>query len=189
MEWQCVAGAWVLVNVFAPEVTALPAVPIDQQECVLVADSANGVKYHLRYRAASLSAAKWEVIGGPPLIAAINTSESINNATYGDLATAGPSILPPAAGDYDVSLGANILSGTADHGTMSIALGATPASDNDGVRVTQFSVNPGLPVARSLPAKALAAGATIRAKYRTGGAQTATFSNRWLRVMPVRLGP
>src|SRR4051794_26179942 len=40
MEWQCIAGAWVLVSVGAPEVSALPTSAIDQQECVLILDAA-----------------------------------------------------------------------------------------------------------------------------------------------------
>lgn len=100
MEWQCIAGAWVLVGVFAPEVTALPSSPIDQQECVYVADATAGAKWHFRYRSASASSYKWERVGGSPLTGFVAATFTTGSANYVDL-TGGPSLTIPLEGDYD----------------------------------------------------------------------------------------
>ena len=55
-------------------VTSLPATPTDGQEVYYLADAANGVIWHLRYRAAATGAFKWEFVGGPPLSHEIDTS-------------------------------------------------------------------------------------------------------------------
>lgn len=82
-----------------PLVTSLPGSPYDGQEVVYLADSANGITWHLKYRSASASTHKWEFIGGSPLISMIDTSEAITT-TWQNLATDGPSITIPRAGDY-----------------------------------------------------------------------------------------
>lgn len=71
-------------------VTSLPAAPADGQECIFVADATNGVAWHLKYRAASASAYKWEVIGGSWLSAEVVTGEARSATTYADLTTIGP---------------------------------------------------------------------------------------------------
>src|SRR4030095_11342304 len=47
-----------------PLVSALPGSPFDGQEIYYLADATNSVIWHLRYRAGSSSAYKWEFIGG-----------------------------------------------------------------------------------------------------------------------------
>jgi hypothetical protein len=105
MEWEMVGGAWMLVNAYAPEVSALPASPIDQQECVLILDATTGIKVHLRYRSASASASKWETVGQPPEIVAETT------ANQGAVTTASPAtsnlavaLTIPFAGDWDIEV-------------------------------------------------------------------------------------
>lgn len=191
MAWTCMGGAWVFVGGWAPEVTSLPTSPVDQQECVLIADAATGTKWHVKYRAAATSASKWEVIGGTPLIAAIDTSQSLppTDALYHDLTTVGPQIVTPVVGDYRITLAGALLSGSADSAWMSVKYSATEASDVDALRAAQISVPPGLPLYRELSAaKTIAAGVTVKARYRTGGAQTGTFANRYLQLMPRAIG-
>jgi hypothetical protein len=87
----------------APLVTALPASPVDGQECDYLADAANGVVWHLKYRAASASAHKWELVGGAELeshqtggIAAIAAVAGTNAVVPG------VAVVVPLAGDYDL---------------------------------------------------------------------------------------
>jgi hypothetical protein len=106
MEWLCVAGAWVLIGVTPLEVTALPAAPIDRQEIHYLADAALGIVWHLRYRAASASAYKWEHVGFPAALRAdTDVSETSNAAGAGNawnnLVTP-CSLVVPVAGDYEV---------------------------------------------------------------------------------------
>src|SRR4051812_17764974 len=93
-------------------VSSLPVGPVDAQEIYYLADAANGVVWHLRYRAASASTYKWEFVGGAQLIDEIATEESGTSGTYGALTTPGPSITVPLAGDYDVTITARITAAT-----------------------------------------------------------------------------
>ena len=63
-----------------PLVTSLPGSPIDGQEVYYqsAAMAADGVVWHLRYRASSSSAYKWEYLGGPPLSAAIDAATTVS---------------------------------------------------------------------------------------------------------------
>ena len=93
-------------NRFAPAfVTSLPSTPYDGQIIYYQADAANGVIWQLRYNASSSSAYKWEFISGASLYNIVGSNvygswESYNSLTYGNLATVGPSITVPLAGDY-----------------------------------------------------------------------------------------
>ena len=80
--------------------TTPPASPIDGDEWVFPADAAAGVQWRFRYRAASASAYKWEFVGGASLVAQVYTEESTAAPGPVDLATVGPSLVPPRNGDY-----------------------------------------------------------------------------------------
>lgn len=169
----------------APLVTSLPGSPVDGQEINYLADATNGVVWHFVYRSAL---GKWLFTGGPPLSAQNNTADSVNNSAYADLSLGpGPSITVPLPGDYIVSYGALAQSGVSDGAWMAPAFGAVAASDNDQVRITQNNVV-GVPVSRTLPPRNMAAVGAITLKHRTGGAQTGTWSYRWLNVTPVKVG-
>jgi hypothetical protein len=83
-----------------PLVTALPASPFDGQEIIFQADAANGINWHLRYHAASVSSYKWEYVGGSALRARIDTDQTFALGGYTSPATPGPSVTLPCAGDY-----------------------------------------------------------------------------------------
>lgn len=80
-----------------PLVTSLPGSPVDGQEVYYLVDATNGVIWHLRYRAASVSAYKWEMVGGPPLVA-----QSVANEVLGAQGNwfAAPVLTVPRNGDY-----------------------------------------------------------------------------------------
>jgi hypothetical protein len=76
--------------------------PTDGQECHYLADAANGVVWHLKYRAASSSAYKWEFVGGSALASRTSGNFAVTsvNPTI-TVATDGPSVILPLAGDYE----------------------------------------------------------------------------------------
>lgn len=176
-----------LKNLAAP-VTALPASPVDGDMCVFQADATNGVYWLLRYRAGSASAYKWECVGGGPLVAEIDTSEATASTTYADLATVGPSLTVPLAGDYVISFGFRGSNNTAGFWSLaSFAVGAAAAADADSCVHVSASANARSSVERSRKKAAVAAASAIVMKYSADG-NTATFVYRFLQVLPIRVG-
>lgn len=93
------------------------------------------------------------------------------------------------AGDYDIEIGVrpyvNAVTTTA---LMSYDIGGTGAVDADAI--TYYAGNtadPGNNSGARLRRKTGLTAVTLTSKYKTG-AGTATFSNRWMRVAPVRVG-
>jgi hypothetical protein len=170
-------------------VSSLPAGPVDGQEIYYQADAANGIVWHLRYRAASASSFKWEYIGGTPLTARVNAQETRTVTTYGDLTTVGPSITAPLAGDYLLSYSAHMWnSAVGNYVIASPAVGATAATDANGAVMTSSTANADYTPARvDVPFTGVAAAAVIKLQYRTLGT-TASIQNRMLSVRPIRVG-
>jgi hypothetical protein len=173
-----------------PLVTTLPPSPADGQVIDYLADSANGVLWRFRYRTASGSAYKWEYVGGQALLNVVDAGETTTIPTYANLATVGPQLTTPLAGEYEIAVGANMQawSYTAQFDQrMSYAVGATAATDADAalsVPTAQFSGSSPHSTPRR---KALAAATLLQAKYKVAGS-TGMFVNRWMRVEPVRVG-
>lgn len=169
-------------------VTALPASPVDGQEVYYAADAANGVIWHLRYRAAASGSYKWDFLGGPALQATVDNYETLaGSLSYRDLATVGPTVTTPLAGDYTVEHGAYI-EGTAHDVVMSYAIGATAAVDADWVRV---AIGAGLNIQHPFRSKrktALPASTALQMKYSTRNPSTVAFNYRRIAIWPVRLG-
>lgn len=175
-----------------PSVTSLPAavVATDGMEVYYTADDTNGIVWHLRYCAAETTY-KWRYVGGPPLWAEVATQETTSSTTYAALATAGPMVTLPLAGDYMVGLG-SVLTGNADGMDIyhSYDIGATGAVDADAVeaRSSGASSAPWPSVSRTKRKAGLTAVA-LTSKYRTtSGAVTATIKQRWISALPVRVG-
>ena len=182
---------WTTVSTGAPVLIALPASPVSGQEISYLADATNGVVWRLKYRSASASVYKWEFIGGPPLFAEVTANEATSSTTYVALATAGPVVTLPLAGDYDVAVGAQIISGAAAGAvaSMSYDIGATAAVQADAAELSStFTGGDRIQgnVMRERRKTGLAAVA-LTAKYRTSAAN-GTFNSRWMRVTPVRVG-
>jgi len=168
-----------------PLVSSLPSPAYDGQEVYYLADAANGVIWHLRYRAASTSAYKWEFVGGPSLYGYVAASESRASATNGDLTTLGPDVTPPLAGDYDAEWGARMQSSVAGvfEAYMSIPALGTEACSH--IFAAQFAGGNGVIKVRKTITPA---GTLLRAKYSTQGGLQASFGGRWLEVTPIRVG-
>ena len=175
-------------------VTSLPASPVDGQEVYYVADATNGVIWHLRYNAGSASAYKWEYVGGASLRNLVVANETFPTAwAYNDLATIGPRLYAPLAGEYIFSGGATfyvsgggpasmftslVYSGLATIAPLTQNIVTYPGfatyqmvGDNDRVRLT------------------LTKSDEVRMRYgqQANTAMTATASDRWLNMCPIRV--
>lgn len=176
-----------------PLVTGLPAIPSDGQEICYQADAANGVVWRARYNAASASPYKWEIVGfGDGLRSQVDADQPTSSAAFVDLATAGPSVVVPLAGDYIIEFGCGMYTSTGAglSAFMSFAMGATAAVSIDGIWY-QPSSNVGpqeITMQRSRKKTGILAGTAIVAKYSSPGATTFNFNNRWMVVKPVRVG-
>lgn len=174
-------------------VTSLPGSPIDGQQCYYQADATNGIIWHLRYRSASSSAYKWEFVGGPSLYDHVDALEGSSSGTYGNLATTGPQITVPLAGDYLVQIGAHISVGAGPmYGYMSFSIGGSAANDGNslsfgwgsGGAATDARGN----AVNSELLLGLVAGTALIAKYRYQAASTPDFDSRFMSVIPRRVG-
>jgi len=200
LTWQPEASELLQARSITPElivplpvVTVLPTAPKDGDECYYLADASAGVVWHLKYRAASASAYKWEYVGGPPRFDEITATETTVSTTYAALATAGPSITVPLAGDYLVEIGTRAYFTATNNASasMSYDIGGTGAGDGDRVDYYGAAVS-GVATAaphqvRARRKNALAASTALVAKYKVSGG-TGTFQDRWMRVTPVRVG-
>lgn len=174
------------LSIATPFVTSLPTVNLFHgMEIIYQADATNGRNWYLKYNLNSASAFKWECIGGRPLVSEVATDQTTASVSYIALGTAGPSIALPLAGDYDVEFGAVCGVSGVGNGFMSYDTGGTAATDAEG---QQNAVVSG--VANSLMRARRRTGltaVTLTAKYRAVSG-TCSFGNRWMRVMPVRVG-
>lgn len=171
----------------APVVTSLPGSPVDGQEINYLADAANGVLWHFVYNAA---AGKWLFTGGPPLFSEAGTpgvDENTTNLGYTTLATPGPALTLPLAGDYDVMHvydGYN--SGTSTN-AMSYQVGAAAAIDADGGQADFAAANKLANVVTRRRKTGMTAGTLLSARYKVYGG-TGNFRNRRMEIYPVRVG-
>jgi hypothetical protein len=122
------------VNARLPTVvSALPGAPYDGQEIyyVVSAGAFATVVWHLRYRAASASAYKWEYVGGPPLYDF--QSATSNLTVVGSVDTDMPNVATvtaPLAGDWDLDWEISVRPNTASGLNMSV--GFTPVGASPG---------------------------------------------------------
>jgi hypothetical protein len=73
-----------------------------------LADAANGIVWHLRYRAASSSPYKWECVAGGALIAEVGAGGTVIGSIYALPSGSNAAVALPLAGDYEVQVFANV---------------------------------------------------------------------------------
>jgi hypothetical protein len=171
-------------------VTSLPGAPVDGQEINYVADSANGIIWKLKYRAASASAYKWEFVGGSSLDAYVDAGENYAGVGYGNAATVGPSVTVPLAGNYDVTLEFAGSGPSGEYGRMAFMVGASAATDADAVELSSpntASIYDYTSVSRTRRNGPYTAGTVLKAQYHSGGAAF-TFKQRRISIRPTRVG-
>jgi len=177
-------------------VTALPGSPTDGQEINYQSAgmATDGIIWRFRYRSASASAYKWEFIGGQAWSAEVATSQTRAATAYGDLATVGPTITAPLAGDFMLEFGASVASDTTSNGAL-VSPSVSGGSASSPVDADSASINVTVgagaiynaSLSRKIRKNALTA-ADITLRYRCSTANTSTFASRWLAVTPIRVG-
>lgn len=186
---DAVTAQAILYSSVFPESVTIPTSPENGQ--LWVYPGANGVRWLFQYNAASVSAYKWEFIGGSPLYSIIGTTgtESTASLTYVALTTAGPAIALPFAGDYDIDHGCHSNNNVTNAGTyMSYDIGGTAATDTDGLESYQNNADAITAGTIRTNRKTGLSAVTLTAKYRANVGGTAAFWRRWMRVRPVRVG-
>jgi hypothetical protein len=179
---------------FVAEGGALPASPFDGQLINYQASAALGVVWQFRYRAGSASTYKWEFVGGSPLSSEVATAEATISTAYVDLATVGPSITVPRAGDFIFDGFVAVSNASASNNSYSAALkiGAAATSDsdlfqsmmNDNSTTGTRGLTGGSRLRRNVPT----ANSVCKIQYKTSnGAASPTFARRALSVTPVRI--
>jgi hypothetical protein len=164
--------------------TSFPTSPANG-EYIYEADAANGILWRFKYRTAS---SKWMFIGGSPLMSEVTTSQGSTSGTYADLATSGPSIAVPFAGDFEVEIGAHITAADGNPAVtyMSYAIGGTAASDGDAVLFTSASSTGNAQASVYRSRRKTLTAVTLLAKYRIASVSSgSTFANRWMKLRPI----
>lgn len=164
-----------------PLVTALPLGAVDGDEVYFLADADGGVIWHLRYRPGS--SYPWEFIGGSSVRDYVSDQETTASTSYTDLATVGPTVTAPLAGDYKVELGADFFNNATTYSLMSFEVGGTAASDTDSVLC---SADHETTCSRYVSKADIPAGAELTAKYRVSGG-TGQWSKRSIAITPIRV--
>jgi hypothetical protein len=172
-------------------VSSLPASPVDGQMCYFQTSSmaTDGIVWHLKYRAGSGSSYKWEFVGGSKWLKEVSTQETTASTSYANLATTGPTVTAPLAGEYVVFLSAEMWDFTSPATVwMSYSVGAAAAVDADAIEI---SPNGGetagaFHVTRE-KIKTLAASDALTAKYKVN-AGTGSFRYRVIAIIPIRVG-
>jgi hypothetical protein len=202
VAYLCVAGPttvtpdptlWGAAQISKPTYgTTLPGSPVDGQEAILVDSTTNPTyQWRFRYNVGSTSPYKWEFVGGTDAYAEVNTAETTSaSTTWLDLATVGPRIIVPRAGDYDALVGCD---GSASAQNVWMLIGISVGATAPVVPLGRLMYAPtlsGYPqhFGTSRRALGVAAGNDLRLRYQSyhSGSST-TFDQRWIRVTPVRV--
>ena len=173
-------------------VTSLPGSPYDGQIIYYQANATDGIIWQLRYNASSASAYKWEFVGGSGLYATAGsrdylTRQNYSSLTFGDLATVGPSIVVPLAGDYMCRAKANAQTNTTSANIRIWVTGDTAfvwSADTDAQGYQGNHV-----LNAFVKRINVSSGNTIKIVYAVSNAGVnAEFWNRQLEVLPIRVG-
>jgi hypothetical protein len=182
--------AWVTVaapsSSGVPLVTSLPSSPADGQEVYYQVDATNGIVWHLRYRVASSSPYKWEVVGGPPVLIRAENLFSVGvNGPWSTDTNCG--ITVPLAGDYICDYGGVLSSSVASVAAeMRVAYGGTASVEV--FKGGNESVGNASMVNAQWKFSAVPAASTIYVQTHPAGAAVCNSYRRYLSVQPVRLG-
>jgi len=171
-------------------VTSLPVGAADGT-LVEYTDATSGADWFLSFNA---TAGVWVCVGGAWLYSEVLTDETAGSVSaYVDLATVGPQITVPLAGDYLVRAGSQgwntVNAGQNMHTALKVGAAAAVDADaysNTGVGGALSAGFPSIGSSRSYRKTGLAAGTNLRLQYFTVS-NTAHFLNRWLTVLPLNV--
>lgn len=173
----------------APAVTALPGSPVDGQE-VVYTDSLTAPTYAWRLKYFSgASSPKWVFMGGTPMVSAV--SGSLTTSTSGSFIdlTSGPTLTVPLTGTYYVIVGirGDNASYSSQYGMLVRVFGSTLGAGNTRtffVATLQFAM-----VRTQLPPESysLTVAETLKIQCQIGAAQSTTFSEGQIQILPRRV--
>jgi hypothetical protein len=169
-------------------VSVLPASPAKGDRCTFIADNSNGILWALIYDGEGTY--PWKKIGGDALRRVSSIERELTNQTaYTSLPTDPLKITAPLKGDYVVGIEARLRSQAATRfGYLSYAIGATAASDAWAIQLYAGNTDLSADLAKTTLQAAVAGGAVIEEKARTGGNFLFQWLNRRLWADPVRVG-
>lgn len=187
MFYRAATGNWVQVGAY-PVVGSLPAVTTEGFQVIYDTGTA-GVRWQFVYDSSDGTTYPWMFIGGPPLVAEVTTSQTTTSTSFAALATAGPSVTIPLVGDYDVSIGCKANNNTDGNGAMmSYDIGGTGAVDADSIEIFQSGATSVTATNYRTRRKAGLTLVSLTSKYRATVGGTATFWDRSISALPVRVG-
>lgn len=165
-----------------------PTNPSDGDIWIAVVDATNGIRWQFQYNAASASAYRWEFIGGAYMTAAVAGNESTTSTSYGDLTTTGPSIVLPRSGDYHLDFYTEINNAVGSFATPKF--GSAAAADADRAQIGSGAITGADRMSLSrfgLVKTGLSAADTVKLQYKSVSGGSATYANRTLRLIPIRV--
>lgn len=179
-------------------VSTLPSAPINGQEIYYQASgamAASGIIWHFRYNSASSSDYKWEFVGGSNFSSTVDTTQSITTSGWQNLATDGPSITVPIAGDYLITIDAQ--KSTTDGNAQTTAIGFVsgnnaPPSTNQAIFHPVYNINAQSGycqfymnrIVTEVPALT-----SYKIRYYVNSSTSGhSFQNRKISIVPVRVG-
>lgn len=172
-------------------VTSLPGSPTDGQEIYYVANTTNGVIWHLRYRSASASIYKWEFVGGPPLYSETLVQDDIvaTGSTFVD--ASGPNLTVPLSGEYLISFTVEYSCATTlaiPTASLSVVAKwpALAANLDNGTQIQTRTPSVSGGSGRTNMKRTLSSTNTLKLQYMSG-AQTWSVWGRNLSILPVRV--
>lgn len=182
---------------YPPLVSALPVTPADGEEIRFqtAAMAADGIVWHLRYRAGSSSTYKWEFVGGGWLADFQDADETFNtfsSNTWGGVSANDPQVTVPLAGDYlvDNRVG-RFLTTAAASVALGVKVGATEPVNGINTAIGYNAVgsaSASLSQVRKLTGVA-ASTLLVQRYYHNGGAGVnVTRGAASLGIQPVRVG-
>lgn len=166
--------------------TSLPASPTNGQEAILVDSLTNPTyQWRFRYNAGASGPYKWEFVGGSSVQSEVNADQTTSSSAFVDLATVGPQVTVPVAGEYEISVDALMYGAVGAVMLAGVKIGAAGVANDDAVQLTEpvasSPVHVGATFRRAVPA-----GALLKVQYSTTAANS-HFLRRHLRVIPVRV--
>lgn len=178
-----------------PVVSTLPGAPVDGQVCRYqdAGMATAGLVWTFRYRTASASAYKWELVSGSPLSAEwmVDVTASMGNGAWGTFDVNDPQVTVPLAGDYRVHHTANMVpaAAIASCGIGVSVGGVLPISNVNGIFETTSAPGHNAVLTQQRGLTGVVAAAIIRQSYfQNGGVQNVLNRCRRLEVFPIRVG-
>jgi len=132
---------------------------------------------------------KWKFMGGSEAYSQISTAQTRpNNSPAADLGTVGPTMQILRPGVFHVRWGCLLNTGNSSQGGYA----GVVVSNAAGTRLSAYEADSGATSnawtsAMTEEEMTIASAVTIKTQYFNNGNQTATFQNRWLSLVPLRI--